>query len=138
MAEHYEDDFLKTDSYENEDKYRIILCGSSAYDKKYYFNRQFDKVPESVKEELHIMCVLFTEEVGGIFTVGFTPTGDVVMDSRCDEGDLLYDDIGSGLMMKQLRIRHRELFESLAIYYKVQYLHMDPSALLEEEAEEDS
>ena len=79
-----------------DDRYRIVLCGANTYDKKYYFNRKFDKIPENIKEELHIICVLFTEEAGGIFTIGFTPTGKVVMDSTCDEGDLLYDDIGSG------------------------------------------
>ena len=89
MAEHYEDDFLETDSYENEDKYRIILCGSSAYDKKYYFNRQFDKVPESVKEELHIMCVLFTEEVGGAFMIGFDEDGSVMLITDANEDDIL-------------------------------------------------
>ena len=27
---------------------RIVLCGSNAYEKKYYFNPLFDSVPESV------------------------------------------------------------------------------------------
>ena len=49
------------------------------------------------------MCVLFTEEVGGIFTIGFTPNGNVVMDTRAEEGDLLYDEIGSALLIKKLR-----------------------------------
>lgn len=48
---------------------RIVLCGSNAYEKKYYFNPLFDSVPESVKEELHIICVLFTEEAGGVFLI---------------------------------------------------------------------
>ena len=116
--------------YQDSD-YRIVLCGSSCYDKKYYFNNKFDGLPENVKEELHVMCVLFTEEVGGIFTIGYTPTGEVVMDSTSDEGDLLYDDIGSGLMMKKLRGTKQELFEALSIYYRVKFLHEDPSALLE-------
>lgn len=46
---------------------RTVLCGANAYDKKYYFNKQFEKLPQSIQEELHIICVLFTEEVGGIF-----------------------------------------------------------------------
>jgi len=118
---------------EDDRNYRIILCGSSAYDRKYYFNHQFDELPESIREELQILCVLFTEEVGGVFTVGYTPTGEVIMDSHADEGDLLYDDIGSGLKMKQYQSRHSELFESLSIYYKAKYLHMDLSKLLDEE-----
>ena len=41
---------------------KIVLCGANAYDKKYYFNQQFNKIPDSIKDELHIICVLFTEE----------------------------------------------------------------------------
>lgn len=60
---------------EQEEKYRIVLCGSNAYDKKYYFNPQFEKLPENVREELQIMCVLFTEEVGGILPSALLRTG---------------------------------------------------------------
>lgn len=113
--------------------YQVILCGASAYDQKYYFNEQFDRLPDSIKEELHIMCVLFTEEIGGVFTVGFDPYGDVELSTQCDEGDLLYDDIGCGLMIKKLRKEKRELFESLSIYFKVTYLHQDPAQFLDDE-----
>ncbi len=117
--------------------YRIILCGSNAYDKKYYFNPKFDKLPESVKEELRIISVLFTAEVGGIFTIGFTPTGDLVMDTNCEDGDLLYDDIGSALLVKKIRATKQEVFQAISIYYKVQFLHMNPSDLLETEEDSD-
>ena len=52
-----------------EEEKRIVLCGANAYEQKYYFNEKFEKIPQSIKEELHIICVLFTEEVGGIFTI---------------------------------------------------------------------
>ena len=117
---------------EQEEKYRIVLCGSNAYDKKYYFNPQFEKLPENVREELQIMCVLFTEEVGGIFTIGFTPNGNVVMDTRAEEGDLLYDEIGSALLIKKLRREKQEVFQSLAIYYRVTFLHQNPADLLDD------
>ena len=117
---------------EQEEKYRIILCGSNAYDKKYYFNPQFEKLPENVREELQIMCVLFTEEVGGIFTIGFTPNGNVVMDTRAEEGDLLYDEIGSALLIKKLRREKQEVFQSLEIYYRVTFLHQNPADLLDD------
>lgn len=117
---------------EQEEKYRIVLCGSNAYDKKYYFNPQFEKLPENVREELQIMCVLFTEEVGGIFTIGFTPNGNVVMDTRAEEGDLLYDEIGSALLIKKLRSEKQEIFQSLEIYYRVTFLHQNPADLLDD------
>lgn len=121
---------------EQEENYRIVLCGSNAYDKKYYFNPKFERLPENVREELQIMCVLFTEEIGGIFTIGFTPGGDVVMDTRAEEGDLLYDEIGSALLIKKLRRQKQEIFQSLEIYYKVTFLHQNPADLLEDYEDE--
>jgi hypothetical protein len=50
---------------------RVVLCGANAYEQKYYLNEQFVKLPQAVKDELQIICVLFTEEVGGIFTMVF-------------------------------------------------------------------
>ena len=121
----------------SEDSVRVVLCAASAYDRTYYFNRQFDRLPENVKEELHILCVLFTEEVGGIFSILFTPEGDVEMETQCDEGDLLYDDISGGLLIKEIRRKKRELFEALSVYYRVAVLKQDPGQLLSE-TDEDS
>ena len=117
---------------EDERNYRIVLCGSNAYDKKYYFNPKFEKLPENVQEELRIISVLFTEEVGGIFTIGFTPTGEAVIDTQADEGDLLYDEIGSALLIKKIRSTKQDLFEALEIYFKVTFLHENPADLLED------
>ncbi|MBD9156363.1 MAG: hypothetical protein EGP94_15070, partial [Lachnospiraceae bacterium] len=29
----------------------IVLCGSNSYEKKYYFNEEFDSLPEAVKKQ---------------------------------------------------------------------------------------
>lgn len=113
------------------EKYRIVLCGANAYDKKYYYNKKFSKVPESIQEQLHIISVLFTEEIGGIFTVSFTPYGELVMESTREEGDLLYDEIGAPLMIKEIRKQKREMLEALEICFKVTYLHQNPADLLD-------
>lgn len=114
---------------------RLVLCGANAYEKKYYFNQQFAGLPESVKDELHIICVLFTEEVGGIFTIEFEEDGNVSMRTEYAEEDYLYDDIGSGLLVSEVRRKRQELFESLSLYYRVFILHEDAGALFEEEDE---
>lgn len=101
----------------------IVLCGSSAYDQKYYFNNEFDKLPESIKEELQIMSVLFTEDVGGIFIMKFSATGSLVLETIADEGDLLYDEIGASLSIKKIRNDHKETFEALEMFYKVFFLN---------------
>ena len=43
----------------------VVLCGSSAYTKKYYLNPDFQKIPQGIQDELKLMCVLYTEDVGG-------------------------------------------------------------------------
>ena len=37
----------------------VVLCGASAYEEKYYLNPQFSKLPEHIRQELQIMCVLY-------------------------------------------------------------------------------
>lgn len=96
-----------------------VLCASSAYEQKYYLNKEFEKLPESIKDELKIMCVLFTEDVGGILTLEYEEDGSLYFRVEADEGDLLYDEIGSSLKIKQLQGEKRQLLEALELYYKI-------------------
>ena len=98
-----------------------VLCSASHYIQKYYFNERFDRLPESIKQELQIMCVLFTEDVGGILTLYFTEDGDLEFRTEAYEEDILYDEIGSALKVKQLRIDKAELFEALETFYSTFY-----------------
>lgn len=98
---------------------KIVLCGANAYEKKYYFNKQFAAIPQSIQDELHIMCVLFTEEVGGIFALAFEEDGDLVLETDAAEEDYLYDEISSGLLIREIRNKKQELLESLSLYYRV-------------------
>lgn len=107
--------------YQNE----IVLCGASGYEKKYYLNPDFETLPDTVKDELKIMCVLFTEDVGGILTLVYDGDGSLCLRVDADEGDLLYDEIGSRLKIKELQQTKRELFEALETYYKVFFLGED-------------
>lgn len=111
---------------------KTVLCGANAYEMKYYFNQQFDGIPDSIKEELHILCVLFTEEVGGVFTIAFEEDGNVVLETNADDDDIYYDEISSGLMVSEVRRKRQELFESLSLYYRVFVLKEDASQFLEE------
>lgn len=99
----------------------VVLCGASAYTQKFYLNEDFGGLPESIKEELKIMCVLFTEDVGGVLTLVFDAEGNLRFETDCDEMDLLYDEIGSVLKIKQLQRTKEELLESLELFYKVIY-----------------
>ena len=115
------------------DDNRVVLCGANAYEQKYYFNEQFNAIPDSIKDELRIICVLFTEEVGGIFTIVFEEDGTLSLETNAEEDDIYYDEISSGLLVGEIRRKRQELLESLSLYYRVFILKEDVANLLEEE-----
>lgn len=110
----------------------VVLCASSAYDQKFYMNEQFHTLPEAIKEEVKIMCVLFTEDVGGILTLEFEEDGTLYFNVTSDEEDYMFDEIGSVLKVKELQRTKRELLESLELFYKAFFLEEDMSQLLEQ------
>ena len=100
----------------------IVLCAASAYEQKYYFNPEFDTLPESIKEELQIMCVLYTEDVGGVLMLVFDEEGDLELKVDHEENDFFFDEIGSVLKIRELQKTKQELFESLELFFRVFYL----------------
>ena len=113
----------------------IVLCGASAYEQKYYFNQDFQSLPEAVKQELQIMCVLYTEDVGGILTLEFDEEGSLQFKTEAAESDIGYDEIGSVLKIKQLRSEKRELLEALEMYYRVFFLGETPDEETQKKAD---
>ena len=103
-------------------KDKVVLCGASAYEQKYYFNQDFSALPQQIKDELQIMCVMYTEEIGGILTLEFDEEGNLQFQVEALEADAMFDDIGSVLRIKQLRKTKKELLESLELYYRVFFL----------------
>ena len=110
----------------------VILCVSSKYEEKYYLNEDFENLPASIQRELQIMCVLYTEEIGGILTLEFDSKGNLNFITAADEGDLLYDEIGSALVIKRMREERKELLEALENYYKVFFMGEDLDLFAEE------
>ena len=102
-----------------------VLCGANSYEQKYYFNQEFSSLPQSVKDELHIMCVLYTEDVGGILTLEFDDSGTLEFKVTAPEEDYLFDEIGSVLKIKQYQEEKREILESLELYYRTFFLGED-------------
>ena len=95
---------------------KVVLCGANSYEQKYYFNEQFKALPEAIRKELQIMCVLYTEDVGGILTMEFDPDGNLEFQVTAADGDYLFDEIGSALKIKQYHL------ESLELFYRVVFL----------------
>ena len=100
----------------------VVLCVSNAYQKKFYLNELFNQLPQSIKEELKIMCVLYTEDVGGILELVFDEDGNLDFRTSCKENDFFYDEIGSVLKIKQYQSQKRELLEAIETYYRIVFL----------------
>ena len=119
------------------DNEKVVLCGASAYEQKYYFNQDFASLPQSVQDELHVMCVMFTVEIGGIFTMWFDSDGSLAFETEAVDADAMYDEIGGALRIKQYQEEKKELLESLELYYRVFFLgeEVPEEALMEEDGE---
>ena len=87
----------------------VVLCSASKYNQKYYLNEDFNSLPDAVKQELKIMCVLFTEDVGGILVLEFDEEGNLQIKTEAYEEDILYDEIGSVLKVKPVSYTHLTL-----------------------------
>ena len=116
---------------------KVVLCGANSYEQKYYFNEEFQSLPQSVKDELRIMCVLFTEDVGGILTMEFDDSGSLEFKVTAPEEDYLFDEIGSVLKIKEYQETKKELLEALELYYRTFFLGENVDWEEEKESQED-
>lgn len=54
-----------------------------AYEQKFYLNPRYESLPEGIKEELKILSVMLTADVGGVFTMEFEEDGFFVYVYDC-------------------------------------------------------
>ena len=97
----------------------VVLCGANSYDEKYYLNPKFSNLPKQIQDELKVMCVLYTNDVGGILLLEFDKDGYLHFRTEATENDTTYDEIGAVLKIKELQRTKEELLRSLELYYKV-------------------
>ncbi len=96
----------------------MVLCGANSYTQKFYLGKEFQRLPEQIKQELQILCVLYVEDIGGVLTLEYDEEGNLDFRVEAEETDYLFDDIGSVLKIKQMRTEKQELLESLELYYR--------------------
>ena len=66
-----------------------VLCACSAYEQKFYLNPRYESLPEGIKEELKILSVMLTADVGGVFTMEFEEDGSLYMSTTAKENDFV-------------------------------------------------
>ena len=131
-------DLIKYKNKNIERKYRknpIKAIYKIRNEEKYYLNPDFDNLPDHIKDELKIMCVLYVHDVGGILTLVYEEDGSLCFEVTSEEGDPMFDDIGSALKIKELQRTKEELLQSLQLYYRVFFMGED---LEEQEDQEEN
>ena len=105
-----------------EETKNFVLCAASAYEEKYYLNPVFKALPENIKKELQILCVLYTHKIGGILLLEFDEGGSLIFRTGAKEDDLAYDEVGSVLEIKSIQRGIREHLEGRDMFSKVVFL----------------
>lgn len=98
---------------------RVVLCGASSYEQKFYLNEDFKRLPSRIQDELKILCVLFTEDVGGILTLVFNEEGKLLLEVTAEEDDFFFDEIGSELKIRQIQREKADFLQAMEMYYRV-------------------
>ena len=107
------------------EKEPVVLCAASSYEQKYYLNEAFSGLPTAVKEELQVMCVLYTADVGGILTLKQDQNSPLEVEEQVV---IIYAVINNFLKdiavdkIKQYQAEKQELLEALELYYRIKIL----------------
>ena len=64
----------------------IVLCGARRYNQKFYINENFKNLPDEIKNQLKVMCVLFVQISEESFSLFFDEEGNLEFRTACNEG----------------------------------------------------
>ncbi|MEE3421074.1 MAG: DUF6145 family protein [Lachnospiraceae bacterium] len=97
----------------------VVVCGANSYNKKYYLNPAFDRLPPDVQQTLKLICVEFVEEAGGIFTIEFDLDGKPEFTVRAGEHDTVFSQTEADVKIQKLQEEEGELMEQLTYFYRI-------------------
>lgn len=98
-----------------------ILAAASYEKQKYFLETEFASLPESIQEEVRIICVLLAQKLGCTFVMGFDEENEVYVETIKREDDFNFDEIGAELEVKELYRREKELFRTLKLWYTIYF-----------------
>lgn len=109
---------------DNREYEKTVICAASVYKQKYFFNKEFDKLPSQIKEDIRIKVITLAQKLHCIFIMGFYDDGGVYFETRAEEADFFFDEVGAALEVSRLQRDERDLTEKLGVWYKVFKLGM--------------
>ena len=98
---------------------KIVLAAASFEKEKYFFNDQFEKLPESIKKDIKVITVVLANNLMCTIVMGFYETGDIYFEAIKREEASDFDDIGAELEIKVLQKEKADFLEKLRLWYLV-------------------
>lgn len=96
---------------------QLIIC-ASPYQQKYYFESNFEDMPQAIKEELIAEAAKIAEKINGIVSIGFNEQGNLFIE-QTSEDNVFVDEIGAALEIKKFQSEKQELIKALKMWYMV-------------------
>ncbi|MDD3394388.1 MAG: hypothetical protein EOM28_00365 [Clostridia bacterium] len=97
----------------------LILAAASYEKQKYFLEAKFQVLPESIQEEVRILCVTSAQKLGCTFLMGFHEDGEIYFETVKGENDINFDEIGAELEIKEIFRVKKELLASLRVWFTV-------------------
>ena len=94
-----------------------IIASASCYNKKFFQNPEFNKLPKEILNDIKEICVVLAEKTHGIFTIGLYENGEVFLETMALSNDFDYDEIGAKLEIKKLETQEKDLFNKISLWY---------------------
>lgn len=96
-----------------------VLAAANYKEQKYYMAKEFEQLPNEIKDEIKILCVLTAQKLFCTFVIGFEEEGNIYFDIVKEESELDFDYIGAELEIKEIRRKKKELLQALKLWYVI-------------------
>lgn len=96
---------------------KLVVC-VSPYQQKYYFEPEFNDIPDAIKEELKEAVAQMANKINGIISVGFNEECNLFIEQTAED-NVFVDEIGAALEIKRFQSEKQELIKSLKMWYMV-------------------
>ena len=100
---------------------RKVLAAASCAEQKYFLEQEFEALPESIQEEVRVICVVMAQKLRCTFLMGFTEAGKLYFETVRQEDDFDFDEIGAELEIKRIQREKKELLKALELWYAVYF-----------------
>lgn len=100
-----------------------VIASASYYNKKYYLNEGFEKLPYAVKKDLKEICTGYVEKYKCVFMIGFYEDCEIFVETQVsEENEFSFMEIDSKMEIKRIENEYSDMLEGLHKWVMI-YVH---------------